>query len=65
MTVIREAAKVSQEVLRGEVFGAVKLYHFDDPSRPESSAQRILGMTYPTQALQAHCALHPDLVACR
>jgi hypothetical protein len=39
-------------VRRGEVFGAVKLYNLDDPTQPESSARRILGMTYPTQALQ-------------
>ncbi len=52
MTVIRDATKICEEVLRGEVFGAVKLYRLDDPTRPESSAKRMLGMTYPTQALR-------------
>jgi len=52
MTFIKDAAQVSQEVRRGEVFGTVKLYQLDDPSRPESSAKRILDMTYPTLALR-------------
>lgn len=52
MSVIETTTTISQEVRRGEVFGAVKLYNLDDPTKPESSARRILGMTYPTQALQ-------------
>ena len=52
VAVIRDASKISQEVLDGQVFGAVKLYNLDDRSKPESSARRILGMTYPTQALR-------------
>jgi len=49
--VIKNATIVSEEVCCGEVFGTVKLYHLNDPTKPESSAKRILGMTYPTQAL--------------
>jgi hypothetical protein len=52
VAVIENTTTISQEVRRGEVFGAVKLYNLDDPTQPESSARRILGMTYPTQALQ-------------
>jgi len=52
MTVIKDATKICEEVLRGEVLGAVKLYRLDDPTRPESSAKRMLGMTYPAQALR-------------
>lgn len=52
MLVIENATKISEEVRRGEVFGTVKLYNLGDPTKPESSARRILGMTYPTQALQ-------------
>ena len=52
MSVIETTTTISQEVRQGEGFGAVKLYNLDDPTKPESSARRILGMTYPTQALQ-------------
>jgi len=52
MPVIETTTTISQEERQGEVFAAVKLYNLDDPNRPESSARRILSMTYPTQALQ-------------
>ena len=52
MAAVEETTTISEEVRRGEVFGAVKLYNLDDPTKPESSARRILGMTYPTQALR-------------
>ncbi len=52
MSAIEDATTISEEVRQGEIFGAVKLYNLDDPAKPESSARRILGMTYPTQALQ-------------
>ena len=51
-TMIKDTAVISKEVLSGEVFGSVKIYNLDDPSKVESSAKRMLGMTYPTQALQ-------------
>jgi len=51
-TMIKDTAVISKEVLSGEVFGSVKIYNLDDPSKVESSARRMLGMTYPTQALQ-------------
>jgi len=49
---IKDTAVISNEVLSGEVFGSVKIYNLDDPNKVESSAERILRMTYPTQALQ-------------
>jgi len=49
---IKDTAVISKEVLSGEVFGSVKIYNLDDPSKVESSAKRMLVMTYPTQALQ-------------
>jgi len=49
---IKDTAVISEEALSGEVFGSVKIYNLDDPSTVESSAKRVLGMTYPTQALQ-------------
>ncbi|MFQ5814137.1 MAG: hypothetical protein ACE5I2_13260, partial [Anaerolineae bacterium] len=52
VSVIKDATTISEEVRRGEIFGAVKLYNLDDPTKPESSARRILSMTYPTQALR-------------
>jgi hypothetical protein len=52
MAVIEDTTKISEEVRRGEIFGAVKLYNLDDPTKPENSAKRILGMTYPTKALK-------------
>lgn len=53
MATIRDATTLSHEVRRGEVFGAVKLYNLDDPTKPEGSARRILGMTCPTPGVQA------------
>jgi hypothetical protein len=44
MAAIEEATTISQEVRRGEVFGAVKLYNLDDPIKSESSAGRMLGI---------------------
>jgi len=52
MRTIKDVAVISQEVLRGEVFGSVKIYNVDNPSKLESSAQRVLAITYPTQALR-------------
>lgn len=49
---IQDAVTISQEVQSGTVFGSVRLYHVDDPTKPESSAQRMLVITYPAQALR-------------
>ncbi len=50
--VIQDAVIISKEVRSGAVFGSVRLYNVDDPTKPESSAQHILALTYPTQALR-------------
>ena len=50
--VIQDAVTISEEVQSGAVFGSVRLYHVDDPTKPESSARRMLALTYPTQALR-------------
>jgi hypothetical protein len=52
MLAIESTTTISEEVRTGEIFGAVKLYNLDQPDKPESSAKRILNMTYPTQALK-------------
>jgi len=49
---IKDTVVISKEALSGEVFGSVKIYNIYDSNKIESSAERILGMTYPTQALQ-------------
>jgi len=51
MVNIADVVEISEEVERGDIFGIVKLYNVADPAQPESSAARILSITYPTQAL--------------
>jgi hypothetical protein len=57
MTSISEIAPLSEEAQKGEVFGIVRLYNVNNPSKPEASADRILSITYPSyplsQALKA------------
>lgn len=51
MVTINEIVEISEEVLKGDIFGIVKIYNVGDPAQPESSATRILSITYPTQPL--------------
>jgi len=57
MTSISDIAPLSEEAQKGEVFGIVRLYNVNNPSKPEASADRILSITYPSyplsQALKA------------
>jgi len=57
MTSISDIATLSEEAQKGEVFGIVRPYNVNNPSKPEASADRILSITYPSyplsQALKA------------
>lgn len=51
MPSISEIAVLSQEALMGEIFGIVRLYNINNPTKPEASAHRILSITYPSRPL--------------
>jgi hypothetical protein len=51
MAVISDLALLSEEAQKGDIFGIVKLYNIDNPTKPEASADRILSITYPSHPL--------------
>ncbi|MCL0097131.1 ATP-binding protein [Dehalococcoidia bacterium] len=51
MTSISDIALLSEEAQTGNVFGIVRLYNVNNPSKPEASADRILSITYPSHPL--------------
>ncbi|MCL4459193.1 MAG: ATP-binding protein [Chloroflexi bacterium] len=51
MPTIIEVATLSDEARKGDIFGIVKLYNINNPTKPEASADRILSITYPSHPL--------------
>ena len=45
MTSISDIAPLSEEAQKGEVFGIVRLYNVNNPSKPEASADVLLSPT--------------------
>ena len=52
MLKVNDCVALANEVLTGDFLGVINIYNLQDKSKPESSAKKVLGLTYPTISIK-------------